>query len=255
MLFNTLLVVGSAALAFASPLRSRSGPGDGPSCTPRPRPVLPVNGGGKELAAPSTELKAIILGFGIQNYTCSGAGEAPRAIGALAMLYDITKLYPNQGPDSLSMEDFTALTTTALWNLDVPLNLEPTSDNRIAASRGASLTDPFPAAAPLELEGMKPIPFAGHHIFNSLGQPQFMLPDHDINFVATKLDDAPAPATADRGPEDTGAVAWLHLGALPGSTGAQYVYRVLTAGGVSHGCAAGPGADSTTYATTYWFYG
>ncbi|KAK2926349.1 hypothetical protein FoTM2_013214, partial [Fusarium oxysporum f. sp. vasinfectum] len=33
------------------------------------------------------------LGFGIQNYSCVGAGAAPAVIGASAVLYDVTNLY------------------------------------------------------------------------------------------------------------------------------------------------------------------
>jgi hypothetical protein len=251
---KVLLIIASAFLAVASPVGKRQ------ACTPRPptppgasTPVLPVNGGSRELALPPTNatLKAIILGFGIQNYTCTSETEAPKAAGALAMLYDITRLYPGQAPDSLSAEDFESLTATAIRNHDVPLNFESTE----AAPRGASVSNPFPAASPLELDGFAPIPFAGHHLFNGAGQPQFVLESQGMNLLAAKNDGIDAPATADRGPDDTGAVQWLLLDTLPGSAGATHIYRLLTAGGASHGCGAGAGTDSVSYTATYWFYG
>ncbi|KFA61378.1 hypothetical protein S40285_03588 [Stachybotrys chlorohalonatus IBT 40285] len=246
---KVLLMIGSAVLALASPVVRRQDTNPGPGCTPRPVPVMPVTGGDKELDRPpsNTTLKAIILGFGVQNYTCTSAGATPSAIGALAMLYDVTRLYPGQGPNALPIEEFNTLTTTSLHNHEVPLNFD--------SARGVSSTDPFTPDAPLELDGMAPIPFAGHHLFNAGGQPIFLLGERGINFVARKIDGIDAPEAADPGPDDTGAVQWLYLGSLPQSTGAQYVYRVLTAGGVSHGCTDGAGIDSTSYTATYWFYG
>lgn len=65
-----------------------------------------------------------------------------------------------------------------------------------------------------------------------------------------------APTNADKGRDGTGAVAWLQLGAKDGSIGgAKLVYRVLTAGGNSHGCAKASGQDSTSYSAMYWFFG
>ncbi|KAI9163058.1 hypothetical protein HJFPF1_04656 [Paramyrothecium foliicola] len=263
MLSKTFFLIASAALALATPLPATA-PGAGCPST-KPQPVLPTNGGPKELESPpaGTKLKAIVLGFGIQNYTCSSeAGAKPVATGALAMLYDVTSLYPGQSSKSLSLESFNALTTTALWNNDVPLNFGPVTDDRIAGSKPASATKPFTKDAPLKLKGLSPIPFAGHHFFNAEGKPAFVVKKNTgstgktgITYIAEKKDGIDAPAGADRGPEGTGAVGWLYLGPVAGTTGAQYLYRVLTAGGVSHGCSSGPGADSVSYTTTYWFYG
>ncbi|EWY79328.1 hypothetical protein FOYG_17506 [Fusarium oxysporum NRRL 32931] len=69
-----------------------------------------------------------------------------------------------------------------------------------------------------------------------------------------KIDGIKAPASAPAGPEGTGAVDWLYLGDIGGSQGVSFVYRVLTAGGASHGCEV-QGTDSTSYTTLYWLYG
>lgn len=211
---------------------------------------------GSELPTPPTNvtLKYIALGFGIQNYSCSAAGTDAAATGALAMLYDITNLYPGRSSQSLSAEAFSSLTSTAIDGHDVPLNFNSsTTDRVVATSLGADTTNPFTPDAPLELDGLAAMPFLGHHFFNSAGSPQFVLGGGSQVLVAKKLDAVAAPSNANAGPDGTGAVAWLFLGDNGGSQGLTYVYRVLTAGGNSHGCNAA-GADSTSYTATYWFY-
>lgn len=168
------------------------------------------------------------------------------------MLYDVTALYPGQGPQSLSIEAFDDLTSKALYEKDIPLNL------REPPLLGADLATPFPDDnADLVLDGLTaPLPFAGHHFFNIGKVPQFVVSGSkgDVDFHATKLDSISAPTEADVGPDGTGAVGWLYLGAGEGTVGATYLYRVITAGGVSHGCASGATEDSTSYATQYWIY-
>ena len=210
-----------------------------------------------ELADPPAgeNLKFIALGFGIQNYTCANIGDKPTATGALAMLYDITSLYPGGRRGSLDQNTWNSLTSKALDTHEVPLNRDSSTAGRLpSAAPGADAKNPFPQDAPLKLNGLQPIPFLGHHFFNSAGTPQFVL-DHGKDVLyAQKLDQADAPATADKGPDGTGAVAWLQLNDKGGSVGINLVYRVLTAGGNSHGCTA-VGSDSTAYAAEYWFYG
>ncbi|KAI1013326.1 hypothetical protein LB503_001581 [Fusarium chuoi] len=248
MLANSLLVLASATLALASPLATF---GPGSSCKPgKPAPVLPVNGGASELPAPpqGVALKHIAFGFGIQNYTCADAAATPAAIGALAVLYDITHLYPGQGPSSLTPDKWASFTGDVLSTGKVPLNL---NTNGV----GASTTDPFPKKQDLKVQGLqKKLPYLGHHFFNAAGVPTFDLDKANQLLVCKKLDGIKAPSTASAGPDGTGAVDWLYLGDAGGSIGVSYVYRVLTAGGVSHGCKA-KGTDSTSYTTLYWFYG
>ncbi|KND88359.1 hypothetical protein TOPH_06970 [Tolypocladium ophioglossoides CBS 100239] len=250
MLTTPYFLFAAAALVAAAPL----------SCGATGQsPVLPKTGTGNDLPAPpaNVALKYIALGFGIQNYTCAQVGAAANATGALAMLYDITSLYPGQGARSLSQPDFDALTARALWSHDVPLNLNESTEGHVdPESPGASLTQPFPPDAPLELHGIKPLPFLGHHFFNSNGVPTFVLDGGKIYLPAAKLNAVDAPKSANPGPQGTGAVSWLYLGRKDSTAiGAEYVYRVLTAGGASHGCSKAAGQDSTSYAATYWFYG
>lgn len=268
--FLLLLLVAALAPAAAAPSCGR------PDTRDRAPPILPQTGTGQfhlasnmtgagqpadalpgnDLPSPPSNLtlKHIALGFGIQNYSCAHLGAAPAATGALAMLYDIADLYPGQGPSSLPPQEFANLSARALWSQGVPLHMDPLRAE--PSARGASQTEPFPPGNPLRLGGaLPPLPFLGHHFFDSRGVPTFVLDDGNINLPSAKLNAVAAPGDADAGPDGTGAVPWLYLGAKPGAHGAKYVYRVLTAGGVSHGCSHSTGDDSTSYAATYWFYG
>ncbi|KAJ3498566.1 hypothetical protein NLG97_g1028 [Lecanicillium saksenae] len=155
-----------------------------------------------------------------QAHLQTPALPASGATGALAVLYDALPLYPKQGPRSLSADKF----------------MELPGDGRVdPAHPGASPTEPFPAPAPLSVDGIDgPLEYIGHHFFTSQGVP---------DLASTSLD-------------GTGAVAWLKLSATGDTIGpAKLVYRVVTAGGNSHGCAKAAGGDSTSYTATYWFYG
>ncbi|KAL5600835.1 hypothetical protein FOVSG1_006865 [Fusarium oxysporum f. sp. vasinfectum] len=168
MLASSLRIFTSAALVLASPVEYH---GRSSSCGPgKPVPVLPVNGGPSELPAPPRDvtLKHIALGFGIQNYSCAGAGAAPAAIGALAVLYDVTNLYPGQARSSLKAKKWASLPSDVLNTGKVPLNRNDDGD--------ASLTNPFPSKKPLKVEGLrKTLPYLGHHFFNAAGVPTFSL--------------------------------------------------------------------------------
>ncbi|KAK5992252.1 hypothetical protein PT974_05653 [Cladobotryum mycophilum] len=244
MLTKSLLVIASAALSFASPI-GRKVEEESIGCAVAPTvPTLPSTGTGQDLAPPPAglSLKHIALGFGIQNYTCGSIGATAAATGALAMLYDITDLYPGQSHRSLSSAEFSALTAYTLHHHKIPLNFDSSSAGRLNAKDfGASSSNPFTPDAPLILPGYQALPFLGHHFFNSNGDPTFSLQHGAINL----------------GLDGTGAVAWLGLGAKAnaGSFGASFVYRVVTAGGNSHGCASSTGQDSTGYTAQYWFYG
>lgn len=174
------------------------------------------------------------------------------------MLYDVLPLYPGQGPQSLSADDFAALPGKVLNGMDVPLNFDPSTEGRADPEHLGATTDsdPFTADAPLQVDGLdEPLRFIGHHFFNAAGVPTFVLDGGDITLLSKKDEGIPAPADADAGPDGTGAVAWLKLSDKGGSEGASLVYRVFTAGGTSHGCGTGVGGDSTSYTATYWFYG
>lgn len=277
MIYKGFINLAAALLAGASPIL------DGPSCgAGRPKPTLPSTGSGKsynqpilysprltltntdqELEGPTGNLtlKHIALGFGVQNYTCSGADASPEATGALAMLYDITDLYPGQTYRSLpSVAAFEALGVTAMYDNDLPLILDaaaPTGSQGVI-HQGASTSNPFPEPGQALVLGgganssvSHTLPFLGHHFFDAGGVPNFALSDLDL--IAAKLQDVPAPKAADKGAEGTGAVDWLGLGPKDGSSGARYVYRVTTVGGSPHGCSE-EGHDSTTYTAQYWFY-
>ncbi|ROT37475.1 hypothetical protein SODALDRAFT_198071 [Sodiomyces alkalinus F11] len=251
MLTKRIVALASVALTLATPLRRPNGR----SCAATTNPTLPLNGGDNELPQPEEGevLKYILLGHGIQNYTCTTPGEEAKASGAVAVLYDATAYFPLQGRRSVATEaHFNALTTLALWANGLPLNGDGTTQF------GAAAEYPFPAAAPgLELPGVR-MPFVGHHFFDAAGVPVFHSgdseADSDLVFRAQLVDKVPAPTRSDPGPVGTGAVAWLHLADNGDSRGVSRVYRVVTAGGSPRECVDGL-SQSVPYATYYWLYG
>ncbi|KAL2021828.1 hypothetical protein VTK56DRAFT_6602 [Thermocarpiscus australiensis] len=244
---SSLLVAALAALVSAAP-----------PCRPPTTPTLPKTGGSTELPAPAANLtlKKIAIGHGIQNYTCDNTTASSKATGAVAVLYDVTSLYPGQGRGrtSLSQPEWDGLPSAFLRTTPLPLNIA-------AGSKfGANLTDPFPSPpADLTLRGVVAAKFLGHHVFDIDGVPLFDLTAAaGLKASVNKLDGVDAPGAADKGVLGTGAVQWLRLGDSGKglSVGLSEVYRVVTAGGNPQACAvAGAGGQSVPYAAYYWFYG
>ncbi|KAI1778460.1 hypothetical protein F4818DRAFT_302033 [Hypoxylon cercidicola] len=262
---SLFVFLSALALSSASPLRRRCSSNDTiPAPAPTPTnstttppaaavPVLPTTGSGTQLAGPDdATLKHILVGHGIQNYTCSAAGATPASIGALAVLWEITDLYPGTSPSSLSPADFSALTSKVLRTTAMPLNMA-------ADSAGADAASPFPAPVDLTVDGLgAPVRFLGHHFFDSANTPTFDLGgagDGEL-FKGKKDAGIPAPADADRGEDPaTGAVDWLRLSDKGGaSTGVRLVYRVLTAGGNPEPCAGAGVNQSVPYTAQYWIF-
>ncbi|RYP33728.1 hypothetical protein DL768_011078 [Monosporascus sp. mg162] len=251
------------AVSSASPLRRRCNdttvinppqPPNTPSPPAGATPTLPVNGGEAELDGPgNTSLKHIVVGHGIQNYTCAAAGQSATATGALAVLWDIEPLYPGSGPSSISEADWTGLPPKVLRTTELPLNLLTGSGTEYAVDTQA----PFPPDADLELEGVEAeLKFLGHHYFDGVGTPTFDLRGDASRpvFRGKKNASVSAPATADAGLTGSGAVDWLRLTDKGTSAGVSVVYRVHTAGGKPAPCAEAGQAESVPYTAMYWFY-
>ncbi|KAI0106608.1 hypothetical protein F4776DRAFT_437961 [Hypoxylon sp. NC0597] len=242
MQFESLFALLSAlALSSASPLR------------PIITPTLPTTGSGTQLDGPGTAtLKHILVGHGIQNYTCSAAGATAASIGALAVVWEITDLYPGTTPSSLPADAFNSLTSRVLRTTSMPLNLAADG------SGGADVTSPFPAPADLRIEGIpNPVKFLGHHFFDTTNTPTFDLSGaNDGELFKGKRDAGiPAPSDADKGEDPaTGAVDWLRLSDKGTSVGVSLVYRVLTAGGNPEACTDAGQNQSIPYTAQYWVY-
>lgn len=170
-------------------------------------------------------VKAITLGRGIQNYTCEpGSKAAPKAIGAVATLYDasvfLSFLPPSEGDAVL------ALLPDYLVSLDLD-----------------ALHTPF-------------LPVKGHHFFDASGAPVFDLGEVGL-FRGKKNASITAPKDSFRGPYDqgVGAVDWLQLRSVQGSNKLKRTYRVETAGGKPPAsCEGQPATIEVDYATQYWFF-
>lgn len=217
-----------------------------------------------ELPAPPANLvlKKIAIGHGIQNYSCTADLTKPAdAKGALAVLYDVTSLYPGN-PKGLSQAAFEALTTTVLWTQPIPLNLVNPQAAKpgvvLASKEYAATSKPFKAPADIKVGNTPPLKFLGRHYFDGSGTPTFDLSEAKLRAGVGKTGEANVPANADKGPLKTGAVKWLQLSdtGLGLSKGVTVVYRVITAGGVAESCTTtNGGTGSVPYTAFYWFYG
>jgi hypothetical protein len=182
--------------------------------------------GGTELPSPTAALKFVTVGRGVQNYSCSAAGVAPVAIGAVATLYDFTTL---------------ADASEAMLNTVPPtIVYEP-----ISSINGSSLT----------VGNMGTYPIIGHHYFGADETPIFDLFTRGDILFCKKVAAVNAPASADIGPDMTGAVPWLMLTDKGSSVGLKQVYRVVTAGGKAPATCVDTNLISIQYAAEYWFFG
>lgn len=223
-------------------------------------------------------LKYIAVGHGIQNYTCANANATAASAGALAVLWDVTPLYPGTEGTGLTTDAFDGLTSTVLWDHAIPLNLQdpgaagppPADAGRTAvttfteANYQADASAPYPSpAADLALAGVSAA-YLGVHYFDAALAPTFDLAasTEGLFFSGAKVGDVKAPADADKGLLATSAVDWLELGdnGRGLSRGLASVYRVVTAGGAAEACSvSGANAEgevlSVPYVAQYWFYG
>lgn len=194
-------------------------------------------------------------------------------MGALAVLYDVTPLYPGTTGTGLDTAVFDNISSTVLFNQDIPLNLvNPSAANPtvpVAVTESdyqANSADPFPSPATdldLSAQGIS-AKFLGHHYFDSKSSPTFDLSasTNALFFSGAKTGDVKPPTSADKGLFATGAVDWLELGdnGRGLSKGVSTVYRVVTAGGVAEACSVSgvnPAGQvfSVPYVAQYWFYG
>lgn len=189
--------------------------------------LLNLNG----LPAPKGQLVSIGAGHGVQQYKCAEAGGAATSVGALAVLYDVTAMEPAARA---------GLTAKLLRETPMPLNLKDPANV-------------FPADVPLVTVGGASLTPLGRHFFDA-GTPTFEICDGRARFAGAKAAGVPAPAGADKGLEDTGAVDWLFLTSKAGSVGVSSVYRIDTAGGGPLKCASAGQTFDVPYAALYVFY-
>ncbi|KAK7947083.1 uncharacterized protein PG986_011404 [Apiospora aurea] len=161
------------------------------------------------------------------------------------------------GKSAMTEAAWSGLSDQVLHETDLPLHIVGNALTKYAADVLAPFKAPPGADAALTLDGLAaPRKAIGHHYFDASGVPTFDLFAGAQKLVAKKLNDTAAPAGADRGLLDTGAVAWLRLGdsGSGASRGLASVYRVYTSGGASIACSEANMTISVPYTAQYWFY-
>lgn len=219
----------SINIAFSTAIPERRSRGDrrgpgrhNPGLTSPAAYAVPLNNGSATLPDPTNPVQAVTLGRGTQNYTCatSDSGASPKAIGAVATLFDLRALLssPDTSPGRMVLKIFTPLA------LNVPRSL---------------------------LEQV--LPSVGTHYFNDQGVPLFDLSQsNNGHILGKKIANIQAPADSTLG--QYGAVDWLALDARPGSTGLSRVYRVMTAAGTApKTCDGMQPTFQIEYAALYYF--
>ncbi|KAK4152928.1 hypothetical protein C8A00DRAFT_15803 [Chaetomidium leptoderma] len=179
------------------------------------RMSLPAGASDLPAPSPGLTLKHIAIGRGTQNYTCDPAtpGEAPKAVGALATLFNASCVVA-------------------------------TSPELASTLGRAALHFPVAQSEPSQRLAPSNLGVSGVHYFRDATTAFFNLdvaPAWQIGEIpCAKNASTPAPADAPRGLQREAAVAWLKLNARPGATGGlQEVYRVETVGGSPPATCAG----------------
>jgi len=180
----------------------------------------PVTGGATLPAVGAGQtLTLIAIGRGTQNYTCpgtAGAGAAPTAIGAAAVLYNVNCWAA--GATAAQLADVTAAAA--------------------AQSAGSVLFDAFGAVA-------------GSHYFAANSAPTFDVPSLGGATAFKKAAAVPAPATA----ANAVAWLALTQAPGQEDKPMLSVYRLETSNGAAPAtCGTITGAFQVQYAAEYWFY-
>jgi len=183
--------------------------------------ALPANNR-TAFSTPTSPLSSLVLGVGVQNYTCSTAGIY-KSIGAVALLYDLA--CTSHSPVFDDIQDL----AYGLWKAS-PSNFK----------------------LPMTITS-----FMGNHYF--ITSPSGLIPVWDYRagaakknpaafVLAAKVADVPAPT----GSQD---VDWLQLKSISGGL-ANQIYRTDTRGGSPPAsCVPGSAPISLKYVAKYWLYG
>jgi len=183
--------------------------------------ALPANNR-TAFSTPTSPLSSLVLGVGVQNYTCSTAGTY-KSTGAVASLYDLACI--SHCPEFDDIQDL----AYGLWKAS-PTNLK----------------------LPMTITS-----FMGNHFF--ISSPSGLVPvwdyragaakkNPDAFVLAAKVADVPAPTSS----QD---VDWLQLKSVSGWLATQ-IYRTDTRGGSPPtSCIPGSAPISLKYVAKYWLYG
>jgi len=172
-------------------------------------------------STPTSPLTSLVLGVGVQNYTCSTAGTYT-SIGAVASLYDLACI--SQSPDFDQIQDL----AYDLWSVS-PANGTPPMSSSLMGSHFFITSG----------TGLAPV--WDYRAGAAKGNPEAFV-------LAAKVADVPAPTSS----KD---VDWLQLKSVSGSLATQ-VYRTDTRGGSPPtSCTPGSAPISLRYVAKYWLYG
>ncbi|KAJ6491194.1 hypothetical protein C8R45DRAFT_196806 [Mycena sanguinolenta] len=224
-MFPARVLIALLSAAFVSAV---SGPGDSGSNCDTSTAVMDLPTGQTQLVAPTTAARFILLGVGIQNYTCSGTTFA--SIGAVASLFDTTCLLVNPS-------DFNTLPTRAF-------------DHWFLAGADTSASD-------IGAEIHVPV-LDGFHFFVESPSGTGLSPEWDFSSITGNPNDFVIGAKVGDLPDPTGDpsfdIDWLQLSAVEGDLASQ-IFRIDTVGGQPPAsCVAGDPDIQVKYVAKYWLF-
>ncbi|EDR13962.1 uncharacterized protein LACBIDRAFT_305232 [Laccaria bicolor S238N-H82] len=189
--------------------------------------TLPANQ--TALAQPSGAPSFVLLGVGVQNYTCSAAGTYASA-GAVAQLFDISCLVKSPAFDNV--QDIAFLK----WQMTRG------KDDCASAVSGMPLTrmgDHYFVTSPSGT-GISPV-----WDFRAFGR---FKGNANATVLAAKVANLPSPAGSEN-------VDWLQLKSVSGGLATQ-IYRTDTRSGQPPAsCTPGSALVSVKYTSKYWLFG
>jgi len=174
-------------------------------------------------STPISPLTSLVLGVGVQNYTCSTAGTY-KSIGAVASLYDLACI--SKSPEFNNIQD----QAYALWKSYPANGMPPMSSSFMG--KHFFITSPSGT-------GLSPV--WDYRAGVAKGNPEAFV-------LAAKVADVPAPTSVHD-------VDWLQLKSVSGLLATQ-IYRTDTRGGSPPtSCTPGSAPISLRYVAKYWLYG
>ncbi|KAF7337397.1 hypothetical protein MSAN_02266000 [Mycena sanguinolenta] len=218
--FQLLGALASAALVSSVPLVART-------CDTSDA-VMDLPSGQTALVSPTTAPLYVLLGVGIQNYSCSSTTSTYTSIGAVASLFDISCL--------IDSSDFASIQTTAfdIWNA--------APSGTAASSIGSQVSAPD---------------LLGFHYFVTSPSGTGISPEWDFTsttgdsssyVIGAKVGDIAAPT------DSATNVDWLALNSAQGSL-ASKIFRIDTVKGQPPtSCVAGSDPISVKYTAKYYLY-
>ncbi|KAJ7067689.1 hypothetical protein B0H15DRAFT_152994 [Mycena belliarum] len=226
LVFKLLCALSSVALSVSARVVHTD------DCCDTSKAVMDLPAGQTALVSPTSAALFVMLGVGIQNYTCTSATSTYASIGAVASLFDISCL--DKKPQ------FSSIQSTAFKIWDSPASLKAS-----ASSIGARVGAPKLLGFHYFVTAPSGTGISPKWDFTSTGK---FAGDASAYVLGAKVGDIPAPTSPATN------VDWLALNNAQGSL-ASKIFRIDTVGGQPPtSCIPGSAPIEVKYTAKYYLY-